>query len=117
MIYIDSDNTNYKYLVSASDNYVVLSRSSSIDGTWDNPDTINVLYQYFTPSVYSIKTTYTSTSSRSFSDVSSQFATSIYDRSDFPILFVCNFLTLFLFGFILNQLTKLVKKGGVFGSN
>lgn len=117
MFYLPEEYSNYKYLVSASDNYVCLSTSHRVQGSWDDPDTISVIYQYFTPSIITIPSNLTFSSTQTFTNVQDEFSSSIFDRADFPQIFICNFLILFLFAFILNQLTKLVKKGGVFGSN
>lgn len=112
MIYVPSEYSNYKYLVSVSDNYIVLSNSNSIDGTWDNADTINVIYQYLTPSIYTIESTYTSTSSRRFSNYASNISDSVFVRADFPQLFICNFICVLIFAFVLNGITRLVRRGG-----
>jgi len=61
---------------------------------------------------------YYSYDSFTFTDVSSSVSDSIYDRADFPIIFLCGFIILLIFAFVINQLSRLVKKGGIlFGSN
>lgn len=117
MIYIDEDLQNYKYLVSASDNFLILSKQSHSNGDWNSPDELDVIYHYINPSITSFKTTYTTYSSTFYNDISSQFSSSIFDRADFPLIFICNFIIILIFAFILNQLTKLVYKGGIFGNN
>lgn len=77
-------------------------------------DTIPCVIQYFQPSITTIETSYSSYDTLSFTDVSSQFSTSIFDRADFPILFIDNFIICLIFVFVINQLSKLVYKGGLF---
>ena len=83
-MFVNEDYQNYKYLVKASDNYVVLSNSRFIDGSWDSPDTINVIYQYIKPSWLTIEDTYTSSSSYTFKqvDIDSEFTS----RADYMII-------------------------------
>lgn len=117
MFYLPEEYSSYKYLVSASDNYVCLSNSHRVQGSWEDPDSIDVVYQYFTPSITTIPSRLTFSSSQTFTNVSSEISTDIFDRADFPQIFICNFIIILIFAFIVNQLTKFVKKGGVFGSN
>ena len=117
MFYLPSEYNNYKYLADYGSNYVVLSTSSRILGESGDIDTIPCVIQYFTPSITTIETTYSSYDTRSFTDVSDSFSDSIFDRADFPQIFMCNFIIIFIFAFILNQLTKLVTRGGVFGNS
>lgn len=43
---------------------------------------------------------------------SDDFATGTYDRADAPSVFVCQFICIVCFVWILNQLTKIVRKDG-----
>lgn len=79
--------------------------------------TIPCIAQYFTPSIYTIPCTYTTEDYLTFTDISSDFSDSIFDRADFPQLFICNFIICLIFVFVVNQLSKLFYKGGIFGSN
>lgn len=115
-MYINSDYENYKYLVDYSDNYIVLSTSSKIYGSSGDIDTIPVVVQYLTPSPLTIETTYSSYETSSFSDVSDTFSQDFFDRADSLSLFGCHFIFIVFIVFIFNQLTKLFKKGGIFGS-
>lgn len=45
----------------------------------------------------------------------SEISNSNYDRSDMPQIFVCQFICVLIVVWILNQLSKLVHKGGAFG--
>lgn len=112
MIYVPEDYGNYKYLVDHSDNYVVLSNSRSVSGTYNEPDSADVIIQYFKPSTYTITSSINFYNSREFEtvDVSSDF----YDRADCPSIMNTIYLSIFFILFILNGLTKFVKKGGIF---
>ena len=96
-MYLPSSYNNYKYLVEAHDNYVVLSPNHHIYGDSGDPATINCVYQYFYPSIYTIEGTYTSEDTLTFPDISSSFSDSIFDRGDFLDLFVCNFICCVIF--------------------
>lgn len=129
----------YNKLAEISDNYLVWVRESKLNsGT-----SYNAYIQFLTPSFayfftddYKIKTGsdyrynahYNSNNMYSYLDyydceyslttlevASEDISTSDYDRADMPQIFVCQFLCCFFFVWILNQLSKLVKKGGVFG--
>lgn len=116
MFYVPTEYSNYKYLVQVSDNYIVLSNDNMINGTWDSPDEINVIYQYLTPSITTIKGTYSSTSTRRFTNISSQISDNIYVRADFPQLFMCNIAIVLIILVIFNGITRIVKRGGaIFG--
>lgn len=110
-MFVNEDYDNYKYLVKVSDNYVVLSNSRYIDGTWEEPDTINVIYQYIKPSWLTIKDTYTSTSSVSFKqiDVDSEFTS----RADYIDIFIGCTILVILALFVFKQVTRIFVKGGV----
>lgn len=110
MIYVPEDYSNYKYLVAVHDNYITLSNDNSVSGSLDSPDSISVIHQYFSPSIYTINDTMVYYSSEHFSNISSDLSSSVFDRGDFCSLFICNFIVIVMFAFILNQLTKLVKK-------
>lgn len=140
MIFIDQNiPSDYRYIVDLQSNYIVLYNHSSISSI-NSP--ISVYIQFFTPSQYvyipnyyltnssliltELTTTYDLVDSSStdieyttrLSQLDNDYISSdIFDRSDFPQIFICGFIILFLFAFILNNLSKLVKKGGIFGSN
>lgn len=117
MIYLESNYNNYKYLVDCSDNYIVLStRSRVVVPSGDSVD-IPVIYKYFQPSFITLESNYNIYESTNFSDVSHLFSDSIYDRPDFPQIFICGFIIFVIFAFVLNNLTKLVHKGGIFGDH
>lgn len=113
MIFVNEDYDNYKYLVEASDNYVVLTNSSYASGTWESPDEIDVIYQYITPSTLVIEGTRTYNSEKYFErvDISSDF----WDRADSPMIFESAVLVTIIAVYIINILTRIVKRGGLLG--
>lgn len=111
-MFVNSEYLNYDNIVELGDNYVCLTRSSSVDADWQNPKTINVVYQYITPSVLSIESTRTFTSSQTFESI--ETSDYFFDRADCPQIICCELAVIFFIIFILNGLTRFVKKGGVF---
>lgn len=110
-MYIDENYNSYHYLVEAHDNYLILSNKSHISGSSGDIDSIPIVYNYFSPAV-TFSSTYSSEETRSFTSL--DLSNNIEDRADFPIIFLCGFTLIFTFIFIINQITKLVRKGGVF---
>lgn len=113
MIYVNDNYKNYKYLVEVSDNYVCLSDTRIVSADWQNPVTIDVIYQYLSPSTYVIEGTKTYTSERSFDTI--ETSQEFWDRSDSSNIFNCGLVMTFFALFIINQLTKIVKRGGLLG--
>lgn len=115
MVFVNEEYNNYKYLVEASDNYVCLAKTSSVTGDWQNPTTIDVVYQYLEPSFLTIEDEITFTSEKTFSRV--ETTQSFYARRDCLGLIGIQFLIGFFILFLFNSLTRFVRKGGViFGS-
>lgn len=139
MIYRDSHiPQEYNHIAEINDSYVVYVRESTLQ----NGSTYNAYYQFWEPSFvylftnnYKIKTgtnygltyNYTSNGMSSYLNsatvnyslttlpVDSDLITNNdFDRADMPKIFICQFLCVLIFVFILNQLSKLVKKGGAF---
>lgn len=113
MIYVNDNYKNYKYLVEVSDNYVCLSDTKSVSADWQNPVTIDVIYQYLSPSTYVIEGTKTYTSERSFDTIKT--GQDFWDRSDSPSIFYSGLVMIFFALFIISQLTKIVTRGGLLG--
>lgn len=111
-MFVNEGYENYKYLVEASDNYIILSRDSYVDGTWDNPDTIDVIYQYIKPSILTIESELTYTTSKDF--VKIEQSQNYWERGDNCEIILASFTMLFFILFIINALTRLVRKGGIF---
>lgn len=112
-MYVPEDYENYKYLVSANDNFVVLTNTRNVVASWDNPKSVNVVYQYFIPSIYTISDTVTFSNNKEFTEI--ETSTSFYDRADCPQLITCSLLLIFFLLFIFNGVTKFARRGGIFG--
>ena len=113
MIYVNDNYKNYKYLVEVSDNYVCLSDTRIVSADWQNPLTIDVIYQYLTPSTYVIEGTKTYTSEKSFDII--ETSQEFWDRADASNIFYSGLVITFFAVFIINQLTRIVKRGGLLG--
>ena len=111
-MFVNSDYLDYEYIIEASDNYICLAKRSSVSADWQNPVTIDVIYQYVSPSIMTVEAERTFNSSQTFSrvDVSDNF----FERADCPQIIVCELLVIFFILFVLNALTRFVRKGGVF---
>lgn len=108
--------SSYKYLYEIGDNYIALTNSSHAVGSYMQPDEISVYYQYFVPSFQVLKTSRDVYSEVYYDNVSSQFSDNFFDRADAPVIFICQFIVCVWFVWLLNQLSKLVHKGGIFGA-
>ena len=115
-MFINEDYKDYSYVVGISDNYLILSKQSSVNASWDNPKTIDVVYQYLNPSFLTIEATRTFTQNTYFSEVDEN-SQSFFARADANSIVLSQFLIIFFIVFILNGLTRFVKKGGVFFGN
>ena len=111
-MFINESYKNYKYVVSVADNYVVLAKTSSVNADWQNPKTIDVIYQYLNPSFLVIEDTRVFSSSQTFERVDS--SQSFFSRADCNSIILSQFLIIFFTIFVLNGLTRFIKKGGVF---
>lgn len=141
MIYRSNDiPEGYTNLAEISDNYVVWVRESVLYNGRDYPAYI----QYMTPSIYCVFTdnyriktgdtysfnaNYTTNGMYNYLDsydvefslntisVDDDLVTGdLYDRADAPQIFICQFICVIIFVWVLNQLSKIAKKGGGFGS-
>lgn len=115
MMFVNEDYSNYKYVVGVSDNYLILAKQSQVNADWNNPKTIDVVYQYLKPSFLTVPSTRTFTSTTVFSEV--ETSQTFFARSDSLDLTIVQFLIIFFVAFIFNSMTRFVRKGGViFGS-
>lgn len=110
-MYVNEDYLNYKYLVSVSDNYIILSNQHSVNADWQNPETYDVIYQYFYPSHYNIETTRTATSSYVFPEI--ELTSNYWDRPDCCFITTLIFYIVLLLILIVNSITEFVEKGGI----
>lgn len=114
-MFINDNYKNYKYVVGISDNYLILTKQSQVSASWDNPRTIDVVYQYLNPSFLTIEATRTFTTTTVFSEIDT--SQSFYARADCLDIIKVQFLVIFFVVFIFNAMTRFVRKGGViFGS-
>lgn len=109
MIY--TDDTSYKYLVSYGDNYVVLSKRSSINADYLNPYNLDVKIQYFNPSYYSIETVRTFNNSTQFNKI--DVTDNLLHSPDCFQGFVLTFILVYFCCFIFNGFSRFVRKGGI----
>lgn len=112
MLYVNEGYENYKYIVSVSDNYIILTDRKNVTADWTNPVDIPIIYQYFIPSNCTIETTRTVSSNQSYSTV--DISTDYWDRADCSLISTCIFFLILLFIVICNSITEFVEKGGIF---
>lgn len=115
MIFVNEEYSDFQYLVSVSDNYFILTNQRSSSGTWQDPETIEIIYQYIYPSIYTIEATQSITNTRTFEKI--DITSNIENRADFNNILNSYFIILFFFIFILNGFTRFAKKGGIFFGN
>lgn len=112
MMFVNEEYSNYKYVVGISDNYLILAKQSQVNADWNNPKTIDVVYQYLNPSFLTVEATRTFTTTTAFSEIDT--SQSFFARSDSLDLIKVQVILIFMILFFLNGLTKFVHKGGVF---
>lgn len=112
MIYVNSDYENYDNLVSVSDNYVVLTNRSSVSADWQNPKSIDIIYQFFDSPFNVIESERTFTSSQVFPKIDT--TNNIMFSSQYPNFVICVLLVVMFILYIINPITKIIKKGGMF---
>lgn len=135
MFVSDTIPVEYDKIAEISDNYIVLVREAQLVSGRD----YDAYYQFLQPSVfvlhvedYRIKLgnlneneySYNSSGEVLSSEISSTLncntletrENGFYDRFDSPYILFHQFFIVFLFVWVLNQISKLVKKGGVFTS-
>lgn len=111
-MYVDSNHLDYCYLVELSDNYVVLTNRRNVSASFDNPTEYPIVYQYISPSIYCVESTRITRSNITFTqiDVDDDF----YLRGDCLNIVIAQFYVLFFVVFLINAMTRLFKKGGIF---
>lgn len=130
----------YNKIAEISDNYVVWTNESKLESGRN----YTVYYEYLQPSWlvvpidnYQIKSgteyTYVAHYNNSgmysyldYYDVDYSLTTmspdsdiltdNDFDRADMPLIFICQFILVFCFVWIINQLSKLIHKGGAFSA-
>lgn len=111
-MYVPSDYDDYNYLVSLSDNYAVLTNRHVVNGSWESPIELSVIYQYFLPSNVTVPSRININSTRTFQEI--EITDNFYSRGDCPQLICTILMLVFFILFIINGLTFLVKRGGIF---
>ena len=111
-MFVNEEYKNYKYLVDVSDNYVVLTDQRVVNGSWQEPESIDIIYQYFEPSTLVIESSQTFSNTRTFTQVDT--SQNFYDRSDCHEILLSAFLIVLLTCFVINQVTEFIVKGGLF---
>lgn len=114
-MFVNEDYSDFKYVVGVSDNYLILSDVDHVNADWNNQRTIDVVYQYLTPSFLTIEATRTFNTTTYFSEV--ETSQSFFSRADCNSIILSQFLVIFFVIFVLNALTRFVRKGGVFFGN
>lgn len=111
-MFVNEIYKDFKYVVGISDNYLILAKQGQVNADWNNPKTIDVVYQYLNPSFLSIPATRTFSSNTIFSEIDT--SQSFYSRADCLGLIVVQFFVIFFVVFLFNAMTRFVRKGGVF---
>lgn len=109
------EDKNYKYVVTTSDNYVVLTDQRRVSGSWQEPETINTLTQYLKPSTIAIEGTQTFTNEREFTEM--KVTNDYWERADSIEITTCGTILFIVLLIFMNGVTRVVKKGGaIFGN-
>lgn len=111
-MFVNEYYKNYKYVVGISDNYLILAKVDHVTADWNNQKTIDVVYQYLNPSFLTVEATRTFTTTTYFSEV--ETSQSFFARADSLDLIKVQMIVIFFVIFVLNALTRFVRKGGVF---
>lgn len=115
-MFVNEDYLNFKYVVSVSDNYVVLTNRHSLIASWDNPQTIDVIYQYLKPSTLTIEGERTFNTSQVFEQI--DVDNNMSSRADFCDIWLSCLLFISVVVFTcINCVTKLVHRGGALYGN
>lgn len=112
-MFVKEGYENYKYLVSVSDNYIVLTNQSNAGGG-DRYETIDIIYQYIKPSELVIEGEKQVWSATTYKKI--ETSSNYWDRADVCDIHSTAMSITILALFVINIVTKLVCKGGlVFG--
>lgn len=114
-MFVNSQYLNYKYLVSCNDNYIVLTNQKRVYGDFENIDDIDIIYQFLKPSFLTLEGTMSFSESKSFSEI--DIDNNFFSRSDCNEILLSSFIIILISIFILNGLSRFIKKGGVIFGN
>ena len=109
-MFVNSDiPSGYKYVYAAGSNYIALTNVSS----YESGDSLDCYYQYLEPSWLYVHT-YATTSSEGRCRELTDISTSDYARADFPEIFITGMVLLFFILWLINSMTRMIHKGGIF---
>ena len=115
-MFVNDDYLSYKYVVSVSDNYIVLTNRSSVSADWQSPQTVDIIYQYLKPSFLTIEGERTFNTSQTFERV--DVTSNDFYRADYCDILTSAMLFILVIVFtVINAITRLVKKGGLIYGN
>lgn len=109
MIYVNEGYKNYKYLVSASDNYIILTDQKKAGGNKEY-ETINIIYQYINPPI-TIESTKQVWNEINYTKI--ETSSNLFDRADTSNILTCVFFIILLTFYIINRVTEFVERGGI----
>lgn len=112
MLYVKEEYKQYKYLVGISDNYIILTNQKSVNGTWQEPEEINVIYQYINNPNLVIEDLREISTSRTYQQV--ETSQNIMESTIWLDLTRTIIILAFAIIYLVNIPTKIVKKGGIF---
>lgn len=107
----DSIPSGYKYIYDVGDNYIMLTDEKYLE----SGDNLVVYTQYLEPSWLCLEMSVAN--KRDITLVAlpeDSISSSDFSRADFPEIFISGMVLLFFILFIINMLSRLVHKGGVF---
>lgn len=111
MFYLENQYSSYKYVVEYSDNFLVLSNQRRVQGTYEDPESINVLVKYFQPSDFSFMTSKIFYNYQTFDTIST--SDDDMDRADIPQVIQTAFIIVLLTIFIYHIVSRIFVRGGI----
>lgn len=105
--FVNEEYRNYNKLVGVGDNYIILTNKTSAEN-----EQISIIYQYIKPSTMVIEGTRNVYGYTEYKRI--ETTDNFWARGDAPEIVIAGIVTMFLLLFIINGVTKLVKKGGIF---
>ena len=110
-MFVENEYKNFKYLVSAENNYVILTNQSYVNADWQNQKKIDVIYKYINPSILTIEGQKTYTNTQYFERI--ETTDNFFERADCLSIINTQLYLILFFCILFNGLTRFVKKGGV----
>lgn len=107
----DDDYLDYKYVVSNSDNYIVLTNVRRVYADYTSPEDIACLVQYLEPSDLYFTTTQTFYQNRTFPSI--EVDNDMWSRADISNILFCSALIVCLTLFIYGIVSRIFVRGGL----